>query len=31
MVQENIISIRKHDISLANEAFADFMSKTIVR
>lgn len=27
MVRENIISIRKHDISLANEAFADFMSK----
>lgn len=27
MLQENIISIRKHDISLADEAFADFMSK----
>lgn len=27
MNQENIISIRKHDISLANEAFADFMNK----
>lgn len=27
MNQNNIISIRKHDITLANEAFADFMSK----
>ena len=27
MVQENIISIRKHDMSLADEAFADFMNK----
>ena len=25
---ENIISIRKHDARLANEAFADFMQKT---
>lgn len=27
MVQDNIISIRKRDISLADEAFADFMNK----
>lgn len=27
MLQENIISIRKHDATLADEAFADFMNK----
>ena len=27
-VAENIIAIRKRDISKANEAFADFMSLT---
>lgn len=28
MGQENIISIRKRDLSLASDAFADFMNKT---
>ena len=27
-VEENIIAIRKRDVSRANEAFADFMSLT---
>lgn len=30
MLEENIISIRKHDMCMANEAFADFMRKVEV-